>query len=96
MESDENRKALVIEMGRRYLGIEAELKDFNEENNEKTELNNLSQNNLSSPKIQQNNEKSDDHHSYHDSDLVIDILNDELISQVREKIQGREALHQKF
>jgi hypothetical protein len=88
VESDENRKNCVLKIGRRYLGIDdIEFKDH-EENNEKTELNNLSQNNVSSPKNNQVSEKSEGQ-SLTENDLVIDILNDEDISQVRQKIQGK-------
>lgn len=86
MESEENRKSIVIEIGRRYLGIDDDIKDH-EESNEKTELNNLNQNNVLSPKHNQINEKTEGQ-SLTESDLVIDILNDELISQVRLKFQS--------
>lgn len=76
---------MAIAIGRRYMGIECEIKDHDEAN-EKTELNNLSQNNVSSPKRNQINEKTEGQ-SLTDSDLVIDILNDELISPVKQKIQ---------
>lgn len=89
MESDENREAIVIEIGRRYLGIEEDITGH-EEKSEKTELNNLNQNNVSSPKNNQTNEKSEGQ-SLTESDLVIDILNDELISQVRQKIQRKQT-----
>lgn len=85
VESDENRILMAIAIGRRYMGIECEIKDHDDAN-EKTELNNLSQNNVSSPKRNQINEKTEGQ-SLTDSDLVIDILNDELISPVKQKIQ---------
>ena len=88
VESDENRRAVVIEIGRRFLGIEEVMKD-QEEKNEKTELNNLNQNNLPSPKNNQMNEKNEGQPPGTDCDLVIDILNDELISQVKQKIQRK-------
>lgn len=88
MESDENREAIVIEIGRRYLGIEEDITGHEEKNEKTMELNNLSQNNVSSPKNNQTNEKSEGQ-SLTESDLVIDILNDELISQVRQKIQRK-------
>lgn len=86
MESDENRQAMVIEIGRRYLGIEEEIKD-REEKSEKTELNNLNPHNVS-PKHNQSNEKSEGQ-SLNESDLVNDILNDELVSLVRLKIERK-------
>lgn len=86
VESNENRKAIAIEIGRRFLGIEEDIKDQGEKN-EKTELNNLNQNNVPSPKHNQTNEKSEGQ-SMSESDLVIDILNDELITLVKQKIQG--------
>lgn len=85
MESDENRILMALAIGRRYMGIECEIKEL-DETNEKTELNNLSQNNVSSPKHNRINEKTEGQ-SLTDSDLVNDILNDELISQVKLKIQ---------
>lgn len=91
VESEENRRAIVIETGRRYLGIEEEIKEHDEDD-EKTELNNLSQNNVSSPRHIQINEKSEGQ-SFCEGDLVIDILNDELISLVKQKIHGRLAEH---
>lgn len=87
MESEENRQAIVIEIGRRYLGIEEEIKEH-EEKNEKTELNVLNQNNVPSPKNNINSEKLEGQ-SLTESDLVIDILNDELITLVRQKIQRK-------
>lgn len=89
MESDENRQAIVIETGRRYLGIEEEI-SVHEEKNEKTELNNLSQNNVSSPKNNQINDKTEGQ-SLNENDQVIDILNDELISLVKQKIQRKKS-----
>lgn len=91
MESDENREALVFEIGRRYLGIEEEITDH-EEKNEKTELNNLNKNNVSSPKSNQLINEKNEGQSLTGSDLVIDILNDELISQVKEKIHSKKRL----
>lgn len=87
MESDENREAIVIEIGRRYLGIEEPISEHGEKN-EKTELNNLSQNNVSSPKNNQISDKTEGQ-SLTESDLVIDILNDELISLVKQNIQRK-------
>jgi hypothetical protein len=87
VESDENRRNMVIEIGRRFLGLDEDIKD-QEEKTEKTELNSLNQNNVSSPKNNQINEKSEGQPPLTESDLVIDILNDELISQVRQKIQS--------
>jgi hypothetical protein len=87
VESDENRRAVVIEIGRRFLGIENEIKDH-AESKEKTELNSLDQNNISSMINNQTNEK-DDEQSLTDNDLVIDILNDEVVSQVKLKIQSK-------
>lgn len=90
MESEENRQAIVIEIGRRYLGIEEEIKE-NDEKIEKTELNVLNnQNNVPSPKNNLNNEKLEGQ-SLTESDLVIDILNDELITLVRQKIQRKKS-----
>lgn len=94
MESDENRQAIVIEIGRRYLGIEEEIKEH-EEKNEKTELNNVSKNNLSSPKSNQLINEKTEGQSLTDSDLVIDILNDELISQVKQKIHSKKLRSRK-
>lgn len=88
VESDENRQAIVIEIGRRYLGIEEEIKDH-EEKSEKTELNNLNKNNVSSPKSNQLINEKTEGQSLTESDLVIDILNDELISQVKQKIHSK-------
>lgn len=85
VESEENRRACVIEIGRRYLGIENEIL----EHEDKTELDSLEQNNLSSINIQIN--EKDDEQSFSDSDRVIDILNDELVSQVRQKIQSKKS-----
>lgn len=88
VESEENRQAIVIEIGRRYLGIEEEIKE-NDEKIEKTELNVLNnQNNVPLPKNNLNNEKLEGQ-SLTESDLVIDILNDELITLVRQKIQRK-------
>lgn len=71
------------------MGIEEEIKD-QEEKSEKTELNNLNQNNVPSPKNNQTNEKPEGQ-SFSDSDLVVDILNDELITLVRQRIQGNSS-----
>lgn len=68
--------------------MEEEIKAIDQEN-EKTEPNNISQNNISSPKnnsSQQVIEKVDGQSMHDEADLVIDILNDELISQVKQKI----------
>jgi hypothetical protein len=54
-------------------------------------LNSLDQNNISSTINSQMNEK-DEEQSLTDSDLVIDILNDEVISQVKQKIQSKNTL----
>jgi len=60
-----------------------EIKAIDQEN-EKTESNNINQNNVSSPKNNsQITEKADGQ-----SDLVTEILNEELIQQVREKIHS--------
>lgn len=87
MESDENRKLMAVAIGRRYLGIEEEIKDH-DENHEKTELNNLSHENVSSPKHNRMNEKMEGQ-SLTDSDLVNDILNDELIALVKQKLRSK-------
>lgn len=87
MESDENRPVLAIEIGNRYLGIEDET-DNHEEKSEKNDLNNL--NSASTPKHNQTNEKIEGR-SLSDSELVIDILNDELIALVRQKIKGKKS-----
>lgn len=83
---------MVIEIGRRYLGVEEDIKDH-DDNDEKTELNNLSQNNVS-PKRFQLFDKSEGQPQT-ENDLVIDILNDEVISLVKQKIQS-EKLREKF
>lgn len=90
VESDENREAMVIEIGRRYLGVEEEEIKDHDEKIEKTELSTLNQNNVS-PKHNQSNEKSEGQ-SLNESDLVIDILNDELVSLVKLKIQRNKSL----
>lgn len=69
------------------MGIEEPISGHGEKN-EKTELNNLSQNNVSSPKNNQISDKTEGQ-SLTESDLVIDILNDELISLVRQKIERK-------
>lgn len=92
VESDENRRNMVIEIGRRFLGLDEDIKD-QEEKSEKTELNNLNQNNVSSPKNNQINDKTEGQPPLTESDLVIDILNDELISQVRQKIQSERRMN---
>jgi UDP-glucose 6-dehydrogenase len=91
IESDENRQSNAIEIGRRFLAIEEEIKAIDDEN-EKTEPNNINQNNVSSPKNNQTIEKVDER-SESDDDLVIDILNDELISQAKQKIHSKRNIH---
>lgn len=86
LESDETREANAIEIGRRYLGIEEVIKAIDQDT-ERTEPNNINQNNVSSPK--NNSEKADGQSMQNDVDLVIDILNDELISQVKQKIHSK-------
>lgn len=88
VESDENREAMVIEIGRRYLGVEEEIKDHDEKS-EKTDLDTSNQNNVS-PKRNQSNEKGEGQ-SLNESDLVIDILNDELVSLVKLKIRRNKS-----
>lgn len=101
VESDENRRKTAFEIGRRYLGIVNEIKAIDQEI-EKTEPNNITQNNVSSPKnnSQQISEKIDGQSMHNDNeennvdagdagDLVIDILNDELISPVKQKIHSK-------
>lgn len=59
------------------------------DNNERTELNNISpMNNVISPKHHSNEKEIDKVDEFTGDDLVVDILNDELISQVNDKLQG--------
>ena len=86
IESDAHRESNACEIGRRYLGV-MEIKAIDQEN-EKTESNNINQNNVSSPKNNSQITEKVDGQSMHGSDLVTEILNEELIQQVREKIHS--------
>lgn len=87
IESDAHRESNACEIGRRYLGV-MEIKAIDQEN-EKTESNNINQNNVSSPKNNSQITEKADGQSMHGSDLVTEILNEELIQQVREKIHSK-------
>lgn len=92
---DGNRQTSAIEIGRRFLGINEELKAIDQDS-EKLESNNI--NNITSPKNNQITTTNNDSEKIVDgegenenenSDLVLDILNDELIEQVRQKIHSK-------
>ncbi|CAG9809921.1 unnamed protein product [Chironomus riparius] len=85
IESDDHRKTNACEIGRRYLGVENVIKAIDQEN-EKTESNNINQNNVSSPKNNSQVTEKVDGQSMHETDLVIDIINKELITDVEQKI----------
>lgn len=84
VESDENRRAIAIEIGHDYLGIENNNSNH-KDSKEKIELNSLEHNNVESTTNSQTNE-GDEEQSLTENNLVIDILNDELVSLVRQKI----------
>jgi hypothetical protein len=101
VESDENRFLIAYEICRRFLGIQTDVKinddktsnDVTTDNNERTELNNINQmNNVISPKHHSNEKEIDKVDEYTGDDLVVDILNDELISQVNDKLQGNDIV----
>lgn len=102
MESDENRFLIAYEICRRFLGIQTDIKINDDktsnndmmDNNDRTELNNINQmNNVISPKHHSNEKEIDKEvDEYTGDDLVVDILNDELISQVNDKLQGKENI----
>lgn len=88
IELEGNRNATATEIGRRFLGIDEEIKAIDQDS-DKLESNNI--NNVTSPKINQittnsENEKVGD--GDENADLVLDILNDELIVQVRQKVHS--------
>lgn len=98
MESDENRLLIAYEICRRFLGIQTDVKINNDDktsnevtdSNEKTELNNVNQtNNVVSPKHHTNEKEIDRTDEFSGDDLVVDILNDELISPVKDKVEGK-------
>lgn len=99
MESDENRLLIAYEICRRFLGIQADVKLSNDDNktanetvtdsNEKTELNNVNQTNNVSPKHPTNEKEIDKSDEFTGDDFVVDILNDEQISQVKDKSEGK-------
>lgn len=85
VESDENRLLIAYEICRRFLGIQSDVKINNDDktanetvtdSNEKTELN--------------HKDEIDKTDEFNGDDLVVDILNDELITQVRDKIEGKQ------
>lgn len=98
VESGENRLLIAYEICRRFLGIQSDVKINNDDktsnevtdSNEKTELNNVNQtNNVVSPKHHTNEKEIDKSDEFTGDDLVVDILNDELISQVKDKSEGK-------
>jgi hypothetical protein len=84
LESDERRTANAIRIGRTYLSIEAEEIKAMEQESEKTESNNISQNNS-----QLHLEKADGLSEQNESSPVTDILNDELIADCKLKIHSK-------
>lgn len=93
IELEGNRNATATEIGRRFLGIDEEIKAIDQDS-DKLESNNL--NNVTSPKNNQittssENEKVGD--GDENADLVLDILNDELIAQVRLKVHSEYSKH---
>lgn len=85
VESDENRLATAANISRRFLGI---IVDDGIENGdqEKTGLNNCTQK-QSTPLKMFNDNSSFDCNNKYGEELVIDILNDDLISPVKLKIK---------
>lgn len=91
VESDENRLATAANISRRFLGI---IVDDGIENGdqEKTGLNNCTQK-QSTPLKMFNDNSSFDCNNKYGEELVIDILNDDLISPVKLKIKCKYCNH---
>lgn len=86
------RQINAIEIGRKYLDVVEEIKAIDQDS-EKLESNNINNVSLSPNKNNQitpnsESEKVDGEHEG-DVNLVVDILNDELIAQVRQKIHRK-------
>lgn len=92
IESDENRQITAIEIGRKYLDVDEEIKaiDQDSEKMESNNINNVSSSPNKNNQITPNNESEKvDGGGDGDVNLVVDILNDELIAQVRQKIHSK-------
>jgi hypothetical protein len=90
LESDEIRRTNAIRIGRVFLDIEEEEIKAIDQESEKNESNNINQNNVSSPKNNSQLEKAADGVSEQNEITlpVTDILNDELISDCKQKVHS--------